>query len=322
MALQDISANLNLTAQRLGAGDLDALMLEMFNNVVREKTQFASITDGVFPRTPLIGTDTMSNAAHTDPVLQAVVAGIEPAGKTTLQGDRIVQVKVPIIARVTEGMLSRVQDRLNIYGRMPRSFARILSKAIDEIQLHKCVQSAMETTGAGKLAGLASGVDKSFTLADDEADADKLEAMFRSIQVAKMRDEVDVNEGFFYVTPEIYNTLTENDRLMSSLFSGGNGSVADWMVTKVGNFRIKPTNRLPEAVNAAHTMGTAYNIDAEEAKTLAVWATEEAIMSAEAISQTSDAYWDKRLLTWFIDSYLCFGTGIDNPAYAAVIRKA
>jgi hypothetical protein len=321
MAAQDISANLNWTAQRNGTGGLDALMIEKFNNVVHERLQFASITDGVFARVPLVGTDTMSNAAFSDPTLQAVVAGVEPLGVNTKQGDRLVQVKTPIIARVVEGALSRVQDRLNIQGRMPGAFARVIAKAIDEIQLHKCVQSALATSGAGALAELQPGRSVTEAALDDYKDATKLEKMFRDMMVLKMQDEVMVDEGLFYVTPEIYGILLDNDKLVSRYFSENNGSFSDAQLLKASGFKIKPTNRLPTTANASHIMGTDYNVSAAEAKTLACWAAPEAIMSAESIPLTSDAYWDQRLLTWFVDSYLAFGTGIDNPAYAGVILK-
>lgn len=323
MAAQDISANLNLTAQRLGAGDLDALMIEKFNNVVRENVQFASITDGLFMRTPLIGTDTMSNAAFSDPSLIAVVPGVEPLASATTQGDRIVQVKTPIIARITEGMLSRVQDRLNIYGRMPGAFARILAKHIDEIQMHKCVQSGLNTaSGAGAITTLPGGVTSTEAVAGDYLDADKFEKLIRAVYIGKMKQEVDIQDHVIWLTPDAYSSLLDSDKLLSSDFAQGNGNFSDAMIMKAGGFRVKPTNRLPTTVNAANIMGTAYNVSAAEAKVVACWAGPEAIMSAEAIPITSDAYWDKRLLTWFIDSYLAFGTAIDNPAYAAVVMQA
>ena len=324
MALQDISAGLNLPAQRTTGSTTEVdefgLMIEMFNNVVREQVQHASISEGVFIRTSLMGTDTMSNAAFSDPVLQAVVPGVEPEGKTTLQGDSIVQVKTPIIARVTEGALSRVQDRLNIYGRMPTAFARLLAKQIDEIQMHKCVQSALSSDGAGQLSSLPGGKTQTEAVGGDALDPDKLESLFRALYTDKFKQEADPDTGIMYVTADVYSTLLNHDKLGSNIFvDASNSNLAMMQLKMTGGFMIKPTNRLPTAEITDNIMGTEYNVSAAEAKTLAVWASPEAIMSAEAIPITSDAYWDQRLLTWFVDSYMAFGTAIDNPAQAGVI---
>jgi len=323
MALQDISAGLNWPAQRTDGvtteSDKFGLMIEMFNNVVRSRTFKAALTDGVITRHSLTNTDTMSNAAHTDPTLQAVVAGVEPEGKTVLQGDSIVQVKTPIIARVTEAMLPKVQDRLNIYGRMPAAFSKILAKAIDEIQFHKMVQAGLATVGAGGLTALPSGKKTELAAANDELDGVKMEKAIRDVNVAKMKEEIETEDGLFYVNPDVYGGLLDAEKLISSLYSSANGSFAGFDVMKAGGFKIAPTNRLPSTVNASHIMGAAYNISAEEATTVACWGGAEAVMSAESIPLTADAYFDQRLLTYFVDAYIAFGSAVDNPAYSSTI---
>lgn len=322
MALQDISANLLQPAQRNGAGALDALMIEEFEGTVHEKYQVASISDGTFMMTPLYGTDTMSNAAMGDPTLQAVVPGVEPEGKQIEVGDQIVQVKTPIIARVTEAMLAKVQDRLNVYGRTPGAFARVIAKAVDEIQLHKCVQAAMKTTGAGEVADLAGGTKITMDLAGDELDATKLEKKIRAAALQVRKNEGPMEDGYLYATWDVIDTLHDADKLISTDYSTGNGDYSAYSLRGVAGFKLVGTNRLPTTENAAHIMGAAYNISAAEAKTLACWATPSAIMSAQSVPLTSDAYWDQRLLTYFLDSYLAFGTAIDRPDNAAVILKA
>lgn len=323
MPLQDISAGLNWPAQRTTGSTTESdkfgLMIEMFNNVVRERTFLKSLTDGVITRTPLVNTDTMSNAAYTDPTLQAVVAGVEPDSTPVTQGDSIVQVKQPIIARVTESMLAKVQDRLNIYGRMPAAFSKILSKAIDEIQFHKMVQAGLATAGAGGLTALPSGERFELAAANDELDGVKMEKAIRGINVAKMKDEIETSDGLFYVNPDVYGGLLDAEKLISNFYSGGNGDFAGFDIMKAGGFKIVPTNRLPNTVNASHIMGTSYNISAEEATTVACWGQAESVMSAESIPLTANAYFDDRLLTYFVDAYIAFGTAIDNPAYSATI---
>jgi hypothetical protein len=62
-------------------------MIEKFDGRVHFHEQRDSITDGVFIFNPLVGTDTMSNAAMGDPTLQPVIPGIEPLGTAQEVGD-------------------------------------------------------------------------------------------------------------------------------------------------------------------------------------------------------------------------------------------
>jgi len=78
--------------------------------------QKAGILDSVFDFKPLVGTDTMSNNVMGNPTLQAVSPGVEPLGKDIAVGKMVVQVKTPIIARVTTPMLHDVQSHLDIKG--------------------------------------------------------------------------------------------------------------------------------------------------------------------------------------------------------------
>jgi len=328
MAAQDISANITNPAQRNLAGAVDALMIEKFDGRVHMHEQKVSITDGVFDFKPLVGTDTMSNAAMGDPTLQAVVPGVEPLAKEQEVGDQIVQVKTPILARVAVAMLAQVQDRLGVKSRTPLNFARKIAKIKDELLFLQCVKSGMKATGAGEVSDMDGGVNKELAAATDELDATKFEAGVMTLAQGLAEQEVDLMDGRCYVAPAQYFTLLKNDKLTDGDYSKENGNYAQAAVAASSGMPLVMTNRLTQAADDgsvsgsnANIMGANYTCSSLEADVVALFAMGESIMVAESIPLTSDVYWDQRLLTWFIDSYLAFGAAPDRPDKTAVLRK-
>ena len=328
MAAQDISTNLTHPAQANLAGALDALMIEKFDGRVHMHEQMSSVTDGLFTMVPLVGTDTLSNAAMGDPTLQAVSPGVEPLGKTIEVGTQIVQVKTPILARVVVAMLAQVQDRLSIKSRTPNNFGRKIAKIKDELLLHQAVKSGMKATGSGEVTDMPGGVNKELAAATDETDATKFEVGIMTLAQALMEQEVELTDGKLFVAPAQYFTLLKNDKLTSADYSSGNANYSKAMVSVSSGMPIVPTNRLSQAADDgttagsnANIMGANYIVSDEESDVVGLYATPDSIMVAQSIPLTTDVYWDKRLLTWFIDSYLAFGAAPDRPDKTAVLRK-
>ena len=328
MAAQDISANLMHPSQRNLSGALDALMIEKFGGRVEISEQKESISDGVFVMTPLIGTDTLSNSAMGDPTLQAVVPGIEPLGCDIEVGDQIVQVKTPILARVVVGMLAQVQDRLNIKSRTPAQFGRKIAKAKDELLLHQCVKSGMKATGFGDVADIPGGVNEELVAAGDELDATLLELKIMSLAQGLAEQEVDLADGKLYMPPAQFFALLKNDKLTDANFSKENGNYAQAAVSVTSGMPIVMTNRLSQvaddgsgAGSNANIMGANYIVSDEESDIVSLFAMPESIMVAQAIPLTSDVYWERRTLSWFIDSFLSFGAAPGRSDMTAVLRK-
>ena len=328
MAAQDISANLVHPAQANGAGALDALMIEKFDGRVHIHEQNSSVTDGLFDMIPLVGTDTLSNAAMGDPTLQSVVPGVEPLGKDIEVGTQIVQVKTPILARVVVAMLAQVQDRLAVKSRTPMNFGRKIAKVKDEILLHQAVKSGMKATGAGDVSDMPAGVNKELASANDETNATNFEAGIMLLAQTLAEQEIELTDGTLFVAPAQYFTLLKNDKLTSADYSRGNADYSAGMVSVSSGMPIKMTNRLSQAADDGTTagsngnlMGANYIVSSLEADVVGLYATPDSIMVAQSIPLTSDVYWDKRLLTWFIDAYLAFGAAPDRPDKTAVLRK-
>jgi len=330
----DVSANLMYPMAQNFSADKFALTIEQFDGRVHEIMQKKSTLDGMYQFRPLIGTDTMSNNLMGQPLLQAVEAGVEPVGKPIEVGKNIVQVKTPIIARVTEAMLPAVQDHLDIKSRTPQNFGKRIAKMLDEVQFVQIVKSCLLDTGGGKGSGeiLPKGTIETLSSGGDELDAAKLTTAIYAISQGLAETEIDTDDGMLFMAPAQYFTLLKNKDLLDSDINKPNGSYAHASIEVTSGMPIVMTNRISQEADTvaspsktdstAALYGSAYETSAAEAKAVALYATPESIMVAQSIPLTSDVYWDKRLLTWFIDSYIAIGAAPDRSDMNGGVFKA
>ncbi len=342
MAAQDISANLMYPMAQNGSTDKFNLTIEKFEGTVHETMQKAGILDSVYNFTPLVGTDTMSNAAMGNPTLQAVSPGVEPLGKDIAVGKMIVQVKTPIIARVTTPMLHDVQTHLDIKGKTPANFGKRIAKSIDEVLFVQIVKSALydhpaaPTGGSNTLEGsggiLPQGSVETLSTASDELDTAKLTTAIYSVNQALAEKDIEHGDGYLYMAPAQYFTLLKNKDLLNMDYNKPNGSFAHAAVDVASGMPVLMTNRISQAADTvsspaftdstAALYGSDYETSSTEAKAVALFATADSIMVAQSIPLTTDVYWDKRLLTWFIDAYLAIGAAPDRTDVNGAIFKA
>lgn len=342
MAAQDISANLMYPMAENLSTDKFALTIEKFEGTVHETMQMKSTLEGQYTFMPLVGTDTMSNNVMGNPTLQAVAPGVEPLGGDIAVGKMIVQVKTPIIARVTTPMLADVQTHLDIKGKTPGNFGKRIAKSIDEVLFVQIVKSALydhpdaPAGGANSAEGsggiLPQGTIQTLTAAGDELDTAKLTAAIYAVNQGLYEKDVEVDDGFLYMAPAQYFTLLKNKDLLNTDFNKPNGSYAHSAVDVASGMPVVMTNRISQAADTvaspaftdstAALYGANYETSAAEAKAVALYANGDSIMVAQSIPLTSDVYWDKRLLTWFIDAYMAIGAAPNRTDVNGAIFKA
>jgi len=321
------------------------LTIEKFEGTVHETMQKASILEGVFNFIPLVGTDTMSNNVMGNPTLAKVVAGVETASSSIDVGKMTVQVKQPIIARVTTPMLADVQTHLDIKGKTPGNFGKKIAKSTDEVlfvQIVKAItydHAAAPTGGSNTTEGsgglLPIGTLIELAAAGDELDTAKLTTAIYAANQALHENDIDVTEGDgkLYMAPAQYFALLKNQDLLSRDFNKENGSYAHAAIDVASGMPIVMTNRI---MNEEDTVGAAassrdsvaalydqgdglYETSAAMATCKAAFANSDTIMVAQSIPLTTAVYWDNRLLTWFIDAYLAIGAAPDRTDTCAGI---
>jgi len=335
MAMQDISANLMYPMAQNFSVDKLQLAIEKFEGTVHEIMRAKQILDSVYTFMPLIGTNTMSNNTMGQPTLQAVSPGVEPEGKDIEVGKMIVQVETPVIARVTTPMLHDVQTHLDIRGKTPKNFAGHMAIHTDETLFVQIVKSILydSTSGSGGSANiLPKATIETLASLTDELDATKLTTAIYAVSQGLAEQDIDQNDGMLYMAPAQYYTLLKNKDLLDSDINKPNGSFAHAAVDVASGMRIVMTNRLTQVEDTvaspaktdsvAALYGSAYETTVAAARIVAAYATPDSIMVAESIPMTSDVYWEKRLLTWFVDMYTAFGAAPDRTDVNGAIFSA
>jgi len=232
-------------------------------------------------------------------------------------------------------MLHAVQDHLDIKSRTPKNFGKRIAKSIDEVLFVQIVKSALFDSGTGTGGTgdiLPKGEVETAASGGDEIDPAKLTTLIYNISQALAEGEIEMDDGYLYMAPAQYFALLKNQDLLKAEINDKNGSYAHAKIEAVSGMPIVMTNRIMQVADTvasaafldspAALYGTAYETSAAEAKAIALFATDESIQVAQSIPLTSDVYWDKRLLTWFIDSYLAIGAGPDRTDVNGSIFKA
>jgi hypothetical protein len=327
--MADINFGNSVTVAGSTTGDLSSLDLYIDEYAGEVETQFVkkSFMKDFVPVKPVRGTDTITNDVMGITTLKAVGRGakrVEPGNATfdkiTLTVDTI------ILARNTVALLDQFQNRYDVRMELGMDHGKEIGKFFDEafiIQGIKCADKTFVGDG-GTASGVTNGVANVQVLASagDENDPDKLQRGIEDVCQKIEEDDVDLDGGVILVRPAQYYVLLRNDRLINSQFSTGNGDFAEGMILKSCGLPIIKTNRIPAAAITDHKLGTAYNIDATEAKTVALVLLPKALLAGESIPLTSDVWYNKEELQWFIDSYLAFGVAPNRHDMCGLVRKA
>lgn len=323
----DSSAMISKPGQKNLSGDEYAMMIKKFNGEVTYTFHANAVTDGQFDWTPLVGTDTLSNAAMGDPELVSLEPGQSPPAKKIEVGDQHVQVRKAIITRVAIGLMDDIQDRLNVRGRVPGRMGEILAKTTDKVLLLKGIHAARQTTPHSNMTGWKAGYDKTLAAVGDELDGAKLEVAARAMAVQKQEDELEMMNGRLYMSPTTQNYLFDAEKLTNSFYSAGS-DVATMALRSVADLSIISTARLAaqakttsDAGSIPALFGADYAITDEDIKTIMLYLERDALMIAQALPVRSDIWWDDHSKTYVLDTYTAFGAGVNDPRFAGCIRK-
>lgn len=327
--MADINYGGSVTVAGSTTGDLSNLDLYIDEYAGEVETQFTkkSFMREFVPVKPVRGTDTITNDVMGNTTLKAVGRGarrVEP-GEATF--DRItLTVDTIILARNTVALLDQFQNRYDVRMELGADHGKEIGKFFDEAFIIQGIKSANKTFVGdnGTATGVTNGVANVVTLsaAGDEDDPDKLQRAIEDVCQKIEEDDVDLDGGVILVRPAQYYVLLRNDRLINSQYSTGNGDYAKGMVLRSCGLPIIKTNRIPSAAITDHKLGSAYNVSATEAKTKALVLLPKALLAGESIPLTSDVWYNKEELQWFIDSYLAFGVAPNRHDMAGAVVAA
>lgn len=335
MALPTDSAHLSRPGQDGGTGVYDALFIEEYGGLVDLAFHETSTMKSFLNVRSVQGTNTIKNYRVGETSLSAVTPGVRPDASATNFGDTSVTVDTIVVARNNVFLLEDLQNNYDAKVELARTQGEQLAEYFDEAAYIQAMKAARSAAPAN-LPGFKSGTVVELAVAGDELDPVKLEAgilaMIQGMEEKKVRvrgtqfGTTGYNGVVLYVKPAQYYALLQNDKLVDSQYSMGNGNYADNRILKAAGLPIVTSTLLPQEAlgvtghylsNTANS--SAYDYTAAEGDSRVLGFAPRAVLAGETISLTSDIWYNKEEKQWFIDSHLSFGMAPDRAEMAGTV---
>jgi hypothetical protein len=308
------------------------LMVEEYGGEVESQFAKSSIMRQYVKIRPVRGTDTIVNNRVGKTTLKKLTPGVRPPADVTPFGKVTLTVDTVILARDNRSMLNEFQTHFDARMELAQDHGKEIGKFFDQAFIIMAIKGSLAAApvlGAGDPAKQSIGAGKNTTLttAGDEDDPDKLAAAIVGIIVQMEEEEIPVEELVVFVRPTRFQTLLNNNKLLSRDFAAGNGDYAKGIMYEINGARIVKTARIPEIVITDHPLSnlqnnSAYDVTGNQAKAVAVIVHPKGLLAGETIPLTSDVWFSREEKQWFIDSFLAFGVAVNRPdVCGAVFRQ-
>lgn len=301
--------------------------IEQYGGAVDTQFAKASMMRKLFSVMPIIGTDTKIVRRMGRTVLSTITAGVRPAANPTGYGRTGVTVDTVVLARDNQSLLNEFQADFNVRAELGRDHGKELAKFFDEAFLIQGIKGAGLAAPSGLNGSIGAGKVETLGSAGDELDPDLLYKKIETVLIRMQEEDIDTEECVIFVRPTQYAVLFNNDKLVDTDFSAGNGNFALGKVKTIMGSPIMQTARIPTAAITGHKLSNAansmaYDLTAGQAKAAAVILHPWSLLAGETIPVTSDVFYDKVEKQWFIDSMMAFAVSNRRPDVCGVVNKA
>ncbi len=330
------------------SGNVNPLYIEQYGGEVEHRILKDSFMRQFFKFKTVRGTDTITNDRIGSSSLQKVARGIRPTDSAPTFDNISIKVDTIVLARTNEFVLDSFLSHIDTRKEIGVEHGKEIGKFFDESFLVQGIKACQVTnvdpdgvtlggwegetpTNIVRTApkGFQGGTVQVLGSAGDELDPDLLELSIQDLCQKIEEKDVDIAEAVLLVRPAQYYALLRNDKLISRDFSSMNGDYAKGDVLESCGIRIQKTNRFPKAsdVGVTHFLsnagnGNAYDVTANDEKCVVCLLMPKALLAGETIPLTSDVYFDKKEMQWFIDSYLSFAVTPNRAEMAGGIFKS
>lgn len=300
-------------------------LIEEFTGMVESQFKKASIMRQYAKVRTVLNTDTVINRRIGKTTLKKVTAGVRPDADQTTHGRVAVTVDTIVLARDNQDLLNDFQADIDVRSELAADHGKEIGAFFDEAFIIQGIKGSLASAPTD-VDSIGAGKNVELVAANDEADPDKLEDAIAGLLVDMQEEDIDTSECVIFVRPTEYRTLYKHDKLIDGDFSSDNGDFAKAKVKMLGDSRIVKTARIPTAVITGHLLSnaansSAYDVSAAEADAVAVILHPKSLLAGETIPMTSDIYYDKKELQWFIDSYLAFAVTVNRPDVCGAVFK-
>lgn len=314
----------------------DDLMLEQYAGEVQSQFAKSSIMREYATIRPVLGTDTIFNNRIGKTTLKKLVPGVRPPAEETPFGKVSLTVDTIVLARDNRSLLNEFQTHFNVRMELAQDHGKQIGKFFDQAFIIMAIKGSKQAAPvlgnpadplSAQKQSIGAGKNIVLAAAGDEDDPDILAQAITDIITQMEEEEVPTEEIVVMVRPTKYQTLLNNNKLLSKDFSSANGDFAAGKVDTINGARIVKSARIPEEAITGHFLsnasnGNAYDVSATDADAVAVIFHPKALLAGETIPLTSEIFYNKEEKQWFIDSYLAFGVTVSRPDVCGAVFKA
>lgn len=307
------------------------LLLEQYGGEVESQFKKSATMRQYAKVRSVRGTDTISNNRVGRTTLKALTPGVRPQAEATPFGKVSLTVDTVVLARDNRSMLNDLQVHFDARMELAQDHGKELGYFFDQAFIIMAIKGSVAPApvlGDGTPSKQSIGAGKNTTLtADlDELDPDKLEAAISGLIVEMEEEEIPVEELVVFVRPTSFKVLLDHEKLVRKSFSTDNGDFAKAILYTINGARIVKTARIPIAAITGHFLSNAgnsnaYDVNAAQAKAVAVILHPKSLMAGETIPLTSDIWFNREEKQWFIDSFLAFGVTVNRPDVCGAVFK-
>lgn len=339
----------------INSGEINPLYIEQYGGEVEHRFLKDSFMRQFFKFKSVRGTDTITNSRIGSTALQKVSRGVRPTDSAPTFDNISVKVDTVVLARTTQFLLDDFLSHIDVRKEVGIEHGKTIGKFFDEsfiVQAIKACQITNLSPEAVSLGGWTQAYNpgshtlptaivrtapKDFkggtvvvlTAAGDDEDPELLELAIQDLCQRIEEKDVDISEAVLLMRPAQYYTLLKNNKLLDRDFSDSNGSYAGGKVMMANGVRVQVTNRFPAQADVGQTHflsnagnGNAYNVSQADVNCKVLLLMPKALLAGETIPLTSDVYYEKTELQWFIDSYLAYGVTPNRAEMAGGIFRA
>ena len=297
-----------------------ALVIPEFTGIVEGTLARKSVVEPWIPMRKVTGTAVVTNYAVGESTLGKVQPGEAPKSTVNKFSRNQLVIDTTVYARNAIPDLDVFQTNFDARKQVGEEHGKKIAKFRDQSFLIQAAKAAQLTQSPfGSTDGHQGGSTYTLGASGDRSDPSKL--YYALGRILEQMEEKDVDpltdDVAIFLRPAEYYTLLDAEQLTSGEFITSEGNSIKTRILSAYGVPVFSTNNLPNSVITDHFLGADYNGDFS--KLVAVAFSPRALLAGETISLTSDVWYDKLYMQWFVDSKMAYGVAPNRPEFAAAV---